>query len=863
MNTARSTGQNEEGKLNRCDGRGSQLAGSLSRDGQSCIAVAEKVCSEIAPMWGLTNFVAVNPFWGFRSEHFLSAFHRIKEALGEDLLMPTEFYVERYRTSEFNDGDIETVLAHHESGLHGVSRAEAEREVTRLLSGDARQGIRDRCSHRGFSPATVLHELEGYVDCKLNRLVVGEISKFCGLMYGSSPLISDSLKAQGELFTRWLEFASCDRSLDLAIGLPVSKYFATNSHSVAGVFTQAYSRINLGLDGYRRWLRTELFTVKGWAAFLQHLDFERGKRGVSHYLVLQLLAIRLAYSLALLKLLSGRGVNTRAEVRSALSAARVSENIRQKQKQFSDEVAASSGSVVARYICQGALEVALVRRSQDELRRVAILHRESTELRERPTVQVILCIDVRSEPMRRALEAQPLSIETYGFAGFFGLTIAVTDSVLVSAPASKSMIKKVPQYPVLLDSNYTVSPAIVRPPKTLPWALSISKSFLKSIGKTPTSTFNYVESFGVGYGVRLVSRALGLIEKSAAKRERVEHYTSDMSVEDKVHFVRGFLKNTSLQSPLAPYVVLCGHKAETTNNPYHAGFDCGACGGHSGEINARVACEILNDAEVRERAREVGLSIPEDTRFIPAVHNTTTDELSFETHSLHDVPEIIRTSFENAGSIARRERAFRFADSEIVKVKERDDLLKSHQIAKSLDWSEIRPEWGLARNALFIAARREITKGINLDARAFLHEYDPAKDPDGSTLELILTAPGVVANWINLQYYASSVCPISFGAGDKIVHNLIGNIGVVLGNGGDLQCGLPLQCVHDGSKLVHHPLRLSMLVEAPPESIRAVARKSETLNKLLRNEWLFAYSLSPDGALVRVRPDSLAPEHTN
>ena len=49
------------------------------------------------------------------------------------------------------------------------------------------------------------------------------------------------------------------------------------------------------------------------------------------------------------------------------------------------------------------------------------------------------------------------------------------------------------------------------------------------------------------------------------------------------------------------------------------------------------------------------------------------------------------------------------------------------------------------------------------------------------TLELILTAPVVVASWISLQYYGSTVAPQVFGGGNKLIHNVVGGIGVVEG----------------------------------------------------------------------------------
>jgi hypothetical protein len=108
------------------------------------------------------------------------------------------------------------------------------------------------------------------------------------------------------------------------------------------------------------------------------------------------------------------------------------------------------------------------------------------------------------------------------------------------------------------------------------------------------------------------------------------------------------------------------------------------------------------------------------------------------------------------------------------------------------------------------------TAGKSLEGRAFLHTYDWKKDAENGfgVLELIMTAPVVVASWISLQYYGSSVAPQAFGGGNKLIHNVVGGIGVVEGNGGS-RPGLPWQSVHDGEKLAHEPLRLSVMIEAP------------------------------------------------
>lgn len=171
-------------------------------------------------------------------------------------------------------------------------------------------------------------------------------------------------------------------------------------------------------------------------------------------------------------------------------------------------------------------------------------------------------------------------------------------------------------------------------------------------------------------------------------------------------------------------------------------------------------------------------------------------------------------------------------------------------VPRSRDWAETRPEWALAGCSSFIAAPRSRTAGKNMEGRAFLHDYDWASDNDFGVLELIMTAPVVVASWINLQYYGSTVAPETFGAGNKLLHNVTGGIGVVEGNGGTLRVGLPWQSVHDGETYAHEPLRLSVCIEAPREAMIDVLKRHDGVRALFDNRWLHLFALDQNGQMA-------------
>jgi uncharacterized protein YbcC (UPF0753/DUF2309 family) len=300
----------------------------------------------------------------------------------------------------------------------------------------------------------------------------------------------------------------------------------------------------------------------------------------------------------------------------------------------------------------------------------------------------------------------------------------------------------------------------------------------------------------------------------------------------------------SLTQNFARLVILAAHGATVVNNPHASALHCGACGGYSGEVNARLLAALLNDNAVRELLAARGILIPPDTLFVAALHDTTTDAVTLYTQDHHTAEhsDDLRAAagwLDAAARATRTERARRLPHATERRIRRR-----------SCDWSEVRPEWALAGCQAFIAAPRHRTVGRNLKGRVFLHDYDWTQDKGFEILELIMTAPVVVASWISLQYYGSTVAPEFFGAGNKLLHNVAGGIGVVEGNGGILRTGLPWQSVHDGEGYAHEPLRLSVCIEAPQESMTDILQKHPGLRALFDNRWLYLLRLDETGRMA-------------
>ncbi|KWV90930.1 hypothetical protein AUC45_06240 [Erythrobacter sp. YT30] len=454
----------------------------------------------------------------------------------------------------------------------------------------------------------------------------------------------------------------------------------------------------------------------------------------------------------------------------------------------------------------------------------------------RALLQAAFCIDVRSEVFRRALESVDGGIETIGFAGFFGLPLAHKSH-------GSDIVEN--RLPVLL--NPAVETTSEGDPET-DFDTRIAARTTRAWGRfrqAAVSSFAFVEAMGPLYAVKLLKSSLGLTKSS--NNDPAPKVVGGMSFPAKVDTAETILKAMSMTKDFGKIILLLGHGGNVTNNPHESAYHCGACGGHQGDVSARVLADLLNDPETRQGLETRGLYVPDDTLFVAGLHDTTTDKITLfdaESPERFDADlEQVHQWLHEASAIARAERAPKLPGSHWTDVE-----------LRARNWAEIRPEWGLAGCAAFIAAPRSATAGKDLGGRAFLHSYDWQADSGFTTLELIMTAPVVVASWISLQYYGSSVAPDIFGGGNKLIHNVVGGIGVIEGNSGRLRPGLPWQSVHDGDKLMHDPVRLSVMIEAPREEISKVLEAHPHVRDLFDNGWLHLFALADGKVNARYRP---------
>lgn len=786
---------------------------------------AKLAAARVAPLWPLQNFVAVNPFLGLSDRRFEDAANLLAQVGDARLTMPRAFYADALAAGRIGDDDL----------------AEAARMVTGEPPQPADIAALKAAAKRSPETPTVTFPTVADIASEMtgtdwSGLAVERISVWAA---GHFDLGQSSWKMpwrSSAPFVSWRSFASLDRTPEIA-GLPSfrSTVDSLPDCPVAAICA-AVAILGVPRDRLEPYFHRLLLSIAGWSGHARYLDWQADLDGRTSGVLIDLLAVRLGWEVAVLKACARDGASVAAAWKSACLAMPAD--------------APGDTERTADLILHGAYEMAWQR---------AFLERLPSERAPiattgcRAKVQAAFCIDVRSEVFRRALEAQDSGIETIGFAGFFGFPVEYVKAGEDHGTARCPVLLK-PSVIVgeRADGAATTAGRLSGPDRN--WVQRL-KGGIQRFRSGPVGPFGFVETLGLGYLGWLLADSVAAW-RSGAKPHAERAVRSDaspqimgLSVEARIDLAAGALRGMSLTDGFARVVVLIGHGSTSTNNPYASGLHCGACGGHNGEINARIAAATLNDPAVQQGLAERGIVIPEDTVFLAGLHDTTTDRVTlFDADgapvSHRDDVDAVSDWLAAAGALARAERAASLGISP-----DRSPL--GSVVARGRDWSQVRPEWGLAGCTAFIAAPRTRTAGRDLEGRAFLHSYDWRSDPDFSVLELILTAPLVVASWINLQYYASTVDNRHFGSGNKTLHNVTGLLGVVEGNSGDLRTGLPWQSLQDGMRLAHDPLRLSAVVEAPTEAIDAVLERHEHVRQLVENGWIHLFALTGAGTMRR------------
>jgi len=811
----------------------------------------------IAPLWPLTSFVAVNPLLGMQHLPFDDATAVARRWLRARTHLTLAAFRQAHARRATTDADLRRAIIQVDPKLASPLSFEiGERTV------DAVEIVRlDLLLGPDDKPRETAGDRVGRTDVGTVRAVSQLVAAWCAVFVDESHVPWPMPGRERGFFRAWRELAPHDRRLRRLAGRTGMQWLAELPDRPLEALDAALDALDVDGDRVDA-LREHLGRLPGWAGYARwHDEWAPPDHHRPPLRLLDLLAVQVAATAAV-----ALGAGAQQPPQAPEEAVEPERLLEQRAAAVLDALGSTSDDPFVTSAVRGVLQQVPppVRKSmwleaqegnfRDRL--LGLLSRpDPGPVTERPDVQAAFCIDARSEGLQRHLQACG-PYDTFGFAGFFGVPVRWR-------PLGSTQSQ--PRCPVLLTPEHEVAEQPLATDGALGYlaaqrAAGAGHEAFHAAKGSLGGPFALAEAAGYLMGPAAAARTLapglgrrlrGLTTRRVAPprtRPAVEAERGDGSgfaLEERTSFAEAVVRTMGL-TRFGRLVVLCGHGSHNVNNPHASSYDCGACGGAPGGASARVAAAILNDAGVRAGLEQRGIMVPDDTLFVAAQHDTASDEVTvLDRQAVPDTHERLVAAFERdvavAGERLARERAGRLpGDPAKVRV-------RGH------DWAQVRPEWGLAGNAAFVVGPRSITAGLDLACRVFLHAYDAEGDRDGSALETIMTAPLVVAQWISAQYYFSSVDPDQFGAGDKTLHNPVGGIGVVLGEGGDLQVGLPAQAVGVGARRMHEPLRLLAVVQAPLERTEAIIQRNQVLRELMGGKWIAVAGRSHGGEPWSIR----------
>lgn len=794
-----------------------------------------QACQAIAPAWPLDRAIAVNPHWARVGMPVRRVAARMA-VLGNIQVFPPRDQQRAWSAGRISPTDLEHALLQlPEAQTAGLTRRQC---MDALQSSVTIQQLPLLIDVLDNDP-------QRHTRLSWRQAITHQVSQTCAAYFDAHQADWQPERTQG-LYAFWRDTLQHDYGIGSLMGLPhMGRAIDVLPATALDAERWVIKRLGLPQAVWEDYLEAVLLTVNGWASWCAYLGWQAGLEGRKDSHLRELLAIRLAWGALLL------------ECKDDIAAKQAFAALQQAWGQAPQVLAEAEKSLLTDEVWQIALEVGYQRTLAQRL----LAANGSIAAPQEIEVQAAFCIDVRSEPLRRALEAVWPGIQTLGFAGFFGLPVAYTPLATQArrpqlpgllAPAMEVADRIVPLGVAHREADAVLQSAASHSRQT---RLSQREQWLAA-SRWPGAAFSFVEAAGLGYLGKLSNWLLpskqdrsrdDLAGLPKRYRSMCRPHLVGLELDAKVVLAAGVLHAMGLDQHLAPLVLLVGHGSQSTNNAHAAALDCGACGGQTGEVNARSLVHLLNEPLVRQGLQARGVAIPESTVFVAALHNTTTDEI--ETFDLDLMPASARLQWERLQGVlahacdqVRRERA----PSLRLDPGTPHDALLGQLRRRANDGAQTRPEWGLVGNAAFLIAPRHRSRGVLLGGRSFLHDYDASRDVDGSVLELLMTAPMLVTHWINWQYHASTCDPVHLGSGNKVLHNVVGgNLGVFEGNGGDLRIGLSRQSLHDGDRWVHEPLRLTVVIDAPQAAIEAVISKHAVVKQLLENDWLHLWRFGP------------------
>ena len=608
----------------------------------------EAAVRAVPPAWPLASSVAVNPFLG-QTERTLAGTGALLARLSPgSVTMPRSWFQAKIAQGAITDDDLEAALA-------ASPEAEKPGSLAELKAGFDDIAPADR-------PIPTVTDLAADVSgIDWAGISAERFGAWAAGHFDAGQALWSQPRGKGA-YAAWRATALHDLTPEIAGLSGFARFVADAPEDGRDAIVYCARMLGIDADAMPDYFHRLLIDTGGWAHYGRYILWQAELAGETDDTLVDCLAICLIWEAALYRqYVPAIGDGWTAAIRRYARPATPGEHL------------------VVDTILQEAHERAFQRELSGILAAPA-----PPATAERPALQMAFCIDVRSEVFRRALEARDRGIQTIGFAGFFGVTAA-----------HRAFASDISEHrlPVLLNAGLETrsgGPADAE----ADLAARFKARAIRAWGRfklAAVSSFAFVEASGPLYIAKLVSDALGL-PGTAKPADPAPQVVTELTVGERTDMAATVLGAMSMTDGFARLVILAGHGASVVNNPHHSALNCGACGGYSGEVNARLIAALLNDPDVRSGLAAKGVAIPADTLFVAALHDTTSDDVTLYSHDnpstdhQSDLAQA-QTWLAAAGRQTRTERALRLphaADAKAV-------------TARTTNWSEIRPEWGTCR----------------------------------------------------------------------------------------------------------------------------------------------------------------------
>ncbi|MEO1173895.1 MAG: putative inorganic carbon transporter subunit DabA, partial [Myxococcota bacterium] len=346
----------------------------------------DEAVRRVPPLWPLERFVAVDPFMGLpgRFEH---AANVLRNASGARMTAPRRFYAAAIESGRVDRSDL----------AWAIEKVGLNLSVEALI---ARARLEVRTESRLPTVAGTEHE----------ALVVDRVSIWAASYFDRGHTVVQNPWRDRSPYEAWREEAMVDRTPELHGLSGFRAHVAASPKTTDEALAQAIGALGVPASGTAAYLHRCLMMVQGWAGHARFIDWEAELRGESKNTTRELLAILLVWETGLLK-----------ERHREWS---------QSREAYSEVFHAPTEADRVDHALQLAFEHS---HHRDLIARFSRAQPRPTL--DAPAAQLVFCIDVRSEPLRRAIEAARDDYETLGFAGFFGFAIEDTADGAPRCPA--------------------------------------------------------------------------------------------------------------------------------------------------------------------------------------------------------------------------------------------------------------------------------------------------------------------------------------------------------------------------------------------------------------------------------------------